>query len=475
MTKPDRRFLILSVLFFLCVAVSLPAQINFSGNNYLEYAYDTDIDTVYFENWADISLGYKQLRLGARYEFHLPPQPYSQDSVGQGISQRFLEYKKDKLILTLGNFYSLFGRGLVLRSFENRMLRWDTNLDGVKVEYYHDLIDFQIVGGSMRDRRGRRRDALQGGTFTIKPWKYFHLGSNYVTTNLPSKGRVHWGSVHTALNFNWGNFYAERAMKDFPEGDPKAKAFYVMGNIFKSPFTFLVEYKNYDQFDLTERTSAKNPPSELTYNNPPVVARDHLFTLLNRHQLVQNANDEKGYLLELTYTHHDQFVTTLSHSRTENHAGLLIYREYYGQLEWDPADVLNLVGGAGEQKDPEARYLNVVGSAKWGFSDLYSTKLIVEHQHVTIQYNDRQFYNQLYTLSVDRSPRFTFSVLTERSTDQQSRKDVWLAGQLDIHFLDDFDLTIFGGSRREGKVCIGGICVFRPEFEGIEVRLMNRW
>ena len=466
------------IYFFLYLVLwifPLQAQIELSGNNYLEYSNDVDLDTVYFEDWTDLSLGYKNWRLGVRYEFHLPPQPYSQDSVGQGISQRFLEYKKDGLTFTIGNFYSLFGRGLVLRSFENRMLRWDTNIDGVKFEYYHDFIDFQILGGTPRDRRGRRREVLQGGTFTLKPLQMVYLGSSYVTSDLQSHGRVHWGAVHAGLNFDWGNFYAERAFKDFPDSELEGEAFYGMGNLFWGPFTALVEYKDYDQYDLTERTSEKNPPSELTYNNPPAVCREHLFTLMNRHQLVQNANDEKGYLVELTYTYQDALVLTVNHSKTENHQGLMLYHEYFGQLEWDPSYTLNFAGGAGEQKDPEARYLNLVGTAKYGFSDYYSAKMIIEHQHVTIQYNDRQFYNQMYTFSFDRSPRFTISVLGERSTDQETDKDLWLGGQLDIHFLDDFDLTIFGGARREGKVCIGGVCVFRPEFEGIELRLINRF
>jgi hypothetical protein len=475
MIKENWQTKFFSFLLLIFWISPLPAQIEFSGNNYLEYSNDVKLDTVYFEDWTDISLGYKNWRIGARYEFHLPPQPYSRDSVGQGVSQRFLQYKKDRLTFTIGNFYSLFGRGLVLRSFENRMLRWDTNIDGVKFEYYHDYIDFQILGGTPRDRRGRRHEALRGGTFTLKPFQMVYLGSSYITSDLQSKGRFHWGAIHAGLNFDWGNFYTERAFKDFSEPALEGKAFYGMGNLFWGPFTALVEYKDYDQFDLTERTSTKDPPSEMTYNNPPAVYRDHLYTLLNRHQLVQNANDEKGYLVELTYSYQDLAVLTLSHSKTDNHQGLLLYREYYGQLEWDPSYSVNFVGGAGEQKDPEARYLNFVGTGKWGFSDYYSVKMIFEHQHVTIQYNDRQFYNQLYTISLDRSPRFTISALGEISTDQESENDLWLGGQLDIHFLDDFDLTIFGGGRREGKVCLGGICVFRPEFEGIELRLINRF
>jgi len=115
-----------------------------------------------------------------------------------------------------------------------------------------------------------------------------------------------------------------------------------------------VEYKDYDQFNLTERTINKDPSSELTYNNAPAVAREHLYTLMNRHQLVQNANDEKGYLVELTYSFRDAAVFTLSHSKTDNQKDLLVYQEYYGQIEWDPSYHVNIVGGVGEQ-NPKRR------------------------------------------------------------------------------------------------------------------------
>ena len=471
----SKCLVIFTLLFLLTTANISYGQIQMYGNNYLEYSFDSNIDTSYFENWTDLSLSYQNWRIGGRYEFHLPPQAFSQDTVGQGISQRFLEYQAKNLTFTVGNFYSLFGRGLVLRSFENRMLRWDTNIDGVKFDYYHDYVNFQVLGGQPRDRRGRRREVLQGGILNLKPLKILNLGGSFITTRLESKGKVHWGSTFGGLNFDWGSFYGEYALKDFPPTMENGTALYVGGNAYYDAFTILMEYKDYDQFDLTERTVNKDPSSELTYNNPPAVYREHLYTLMNRHQLVQNANDEMGYLVELTYSFRDLAILTLSHSRTENHDGLLLYREYYGQIEWDPRYNLSFVGGSGEQKDQEARYLNFVGTGKWSFTDYNTFKFILEHQHVKIQYNDRQFYNQMLTLSFDRSPTFTLSLLTEHSTDQETDKDLWLGGQVDIHFLENFDLTIFGGSRREGKVCVGGICVFRPPFEGIELRLINRF
>ena len=144
-------------------------------------------------------------------------------------------------------------------------------------------------------------------------------------------------------------------------------------------------------------------------------------------------------------------------------------------MELDPTDDWNLVGGSGEQKDLEARYLNFLGSVKCNVSDYNSIKFIYEHQHAKIRLTDRQFYNLAFALSFAHSPIFTISILGERTTDQVSDKKFWVGGQLDVNFLENFDLTIFGGTRRKGKICAGGVCIVRPEFEGVEFTLINRF
>ena len=453
---------------FLLVWMVLPAgaQISFQGNNYLEYSINRKLDENFFENWTDLFMQWKNWRTGVRYEFHLPPQPFSQDTVGQGIAQRFLEYRQKEFSFTLGNFYTLLGKGLVLRSFENRQIRWDTNIDGAKIEFNNRYLDLNLLGGRPRDRSGRRHEVLQAGQINLKPLDWFNVGATMLYTRLKSKGKVQWGSVFGGLNLNFGNLYAEYARKKYPAAYPQGSAFYGMGNFWLGPVTLLLEYRDYDQFDLTEG---------LTYNNPPTAVREHLYTLLNRHQHVMEANDEKGYLLELGYAFSDWGVLTLNHSRTENHAGLMLYREYYGQVELDPTDDWSLVGATGEQRDLEARYLNFVGTAKWGFTGYDALKMIYEHQHVKILLNDRQFYNQAVSLNWEHSPVFTLSLLAERTTDQFSERKIWLGGQAAIHFLEQYDLTIFAGSRREGKICAGGVCIYQPEFEGIEFRLINQF
>jgi hypothetical protein len=38
-----------------------------------------------------------------------------------------------------------------------------------------------------------------------------------------------------------------------------------------------------------------------------------------------------------------------------------------------------------------------------------------------------------------------------------------------------FELTAFAVKRRKGKICVGGICLNKPAFEGIEFRIANRF
>ena len=468
----EMKLKIVSLVFvlFLLFVINLPAQINFQANSYIESAIDTGEDDRYFEDWTDVSLNYKNWRAGIRYEFHRPPFPFNQDkSSWNDLTQRFIEYRTGNMMFTAGNFYTLLGRGLVLRSYENRILRWDNNIDGGKFEFFHNFLDLKLLAGRMRDQLTEKHKTLYGGSINLKPISLFHFGGTFVQTKITNQGDVRWGSLFAGLSLDWADFYFEHAIKDFPKEKTAGKAYYVMGNAFRGPVSVLVEFRKYDRFNLEE--------GALTFNNPPTVYREHLYTLLNRHQLVQDANDEEGYMVEVCYTLGELGILTLNHSRTKNSKNAILYREYYGQFEMDPSDALNLVLGGGHERDAATRYLNFVSTAKWGFGEYKALKIIFEHQHEKILLTDRQFYNQAITLSYEHASRFTLSLLTERTTEQEqfTEKNFWIGGQLDVHLPWNFDVTVFGGSRREGKICAGGVCIERPAFEGVEFRLIHRF
>lgn len=463
-----RRILFSFFLLFPCFSAF--AQIQWSGQQYTEYSVDKRHDMRFFESWTDVSIKYDRWRLGMRYEIHTPPQLFSQQDEGQGLYQRFLEYRYGGLTMTAGNFYGMLGRGLTMRSFENRQLRWDNNIDGLKFDLKSQYADVMLLGGKMRDLAGKRYESLQGGDIRLKPFRKWHAGSTIMVTQLPGRGDMTAASGYSQLNLKNLKWYGELALLDHPD-DAKAfrfndrHAFYTSANLLIDAFSLSAEFKDYENYSLQEG---------LIYNNPPTVVREHLFTLLNRHQLVQNANGECGYLLEASYPVIEDGILTLNTNHTWNKNEQDLYREFYGQFEWDYPENWKWIWAAGQQKDLEARYLNFVGSTSWKYDEHYAVKFVAEHQHVKINLTARQFYSQAYALSFSKANRFTVSLLTERTTEQHISKKFWAGLQFDAHIAGQFDVTLFGGTRREGKICAGGICVQKPEFKGVEVTLIAR-
>ena len=137
--------------FNLLVCSFLLAQNNndfgqISGNFQSDFQYyieDTLIDPSGEANPDERVLGTGFLNLtytkgnfiaGIRYE------NYQNQRVGlpagynsEGITYRYARFIKDGFDVTAGNYYEQFGSGLVLRTYEERGLGIDNNLDGLRL------------------------------------------------------------------------------------------------------------------------------------------------------------------------------------------------------------------------------------------------------------------------------------------------------------------------------------------------------
>ncbi len=464
------------ILIFLLPVAAVRAQVQFSGNNQLEYAHNASADVKlqsparrdFFENWAEGNLRYRKFRLGMRLEMHNAPQIYAPDQSIRRVdfAQRFLEYDSGTLRVRAGHNYMLLGRGLTLRFFENRQLRYDTRLDGLTLTYRHTHFDLTLLSGQPINLENERQQIFHAGEWRVKPFKKFHAGATAVTTHPKGSPRVSWGSLFSEINLKRGSLYLEYAREDDPGETKSGEALYLNANALLGAFSLTAEYKNYDRFEQFEGAY---------FNNPPLVAREHLYTLLNRHQLVQNANDETGYAVEAAYPVIKEGVLTAHYSLTQNHRGEKLYQEFYSQFDWHTPFNWELFGATGRQEDASARYLNFVGSALIELSDSHALKAIFEHQHTRRLLNDQQFYSQALSLGLSHAPNWTISLLSERTTEQDLSQKLWAAVQLDLNFWENFDLTLVAGSRRKGKICVGGVCVIKPELEGVEATLITRF
>ena len=120
----------------------LHGNFQFDGQYYLR---DETIDSTgeFYPDERFLGQGYANLvysngnfRAGIRYENYQNvmlgfPQGYK----GEGITYRYIQWSKDGLDVTAGNFYEQFGSGMVLRAYEERGLGYDNMFDGVRLIY----------------------------------------------------------------------------------------------------------------------------------------------------------------------------------------------------------------------------------------------------------------------------------------------------------------------------------------------------
>lgn len=73
-------------------------------------------------------------KAGVRLESYLPRiQGYPDRFDGTGLGMRYVGYSNDMIDVTLGNFYEQFGNGMSFRSYEERALGYDNNMDGMRL------------------------------------------------------------------------------------------------------------------------------------------------------------------------------------------------------------------------------------------------------------------------------------------------------------------------------------------------------
>lgn len=127
--SPFLSFLTFSFFLFSFFVSSFAQDFKFSASNQLEYYFNSGNNKDIFHDWFDFAGTYDLYQAGLRYEAH---QPDDFGNTFQEFSYRYFQVTTKSFQIIAGNYYAMFGRGLILRSYENRDLRFDNNLDGIK-------------------------------------------------------------------------------------------------------------------------------------------------------------------------------------------------------------------------------------------------------------------------------------------------------------------------------------------------------
>lgn len=506
-------------LFYLIVAAAsiplfsqsedelfMPAGLGFS--NQLEYSYDIKLKREIFENWLNVDYRKSIFSAGIRFDLFQPNDPDPSISRGKekyaGVDYKYIKAEFGDTEtggeITVGNYYALFGRGMLLKSYEDRSIRVDNNLLGVKFLGRYKRFTLTALTGMAENTQAERKDIIHAADIDYRLIKNLRLGASIASNQPDVEGAARNNLISFRIQPNFWNFdfygeYGVRFNNDIKEKifknkeDIVGKAFYGGVNFYFGNLAGLAEYKYYDHFSFTSNDGT------IFYNTPPAVRKEYAYILLNRHPSPLNANNEQGFQVELNYGLSEDTYLTANYGLTKTLPSSSLYQrtlginnsvrtqlqEFYVQAQQTWNDKFQTIAGFAyyEELDANTKSITPVLDNRFYFDDINTLRLILEHQQVTNRTTLENYYDDVVMLEYLRSPNLSLSIVAEVQSrepqpDRIVRK-VWSFLRIGYKFWSHTDFSVLFGTRQAGNICIGGICRYEPEFSGMELKMTTRF
>jgi len=452
-----------------------------------EYSFHTGTDAEIFENWLDLSYHSGAFRFGALLNSQ---QPAEEGTRRNDLRHRFMEFRSEDFEVRAGDFYGMFGRGLLFAAYENRTIRVDTSLDGILLRGGRGPWTAAAFSGSpaILDLDVRGFD----GTYRVHESLGFGLTAmTWQAPDTPIRDgallRDYALSGRLEAEHERGNIYAEyggrRQWKTTLDGSYReiwGHAFYTGLTVLAGPFGLSVEAMDYENFTILDEADGRTP-----LNNPPSLTREHLYTLMNRQPYLRDADDERGLQGELTWADARGWSAVGNASLVETGEGTQLFREYYAHVENEEVGDFRFRLGLdwreahSETYLRDLKYLTTVGEITWHAAPRHAWTLKFEQQHVEdpgTGYGGIGAYDQQFTtLEYGVAPSWTFAAILETNDKVAAQREFleeegpFPAAQISYVTDDGALFTLWAGKRLGGYLCAGGVCKFEPAFEGVEV------
>ena len=428
------------------------------------------------------------------------------------LAQRSLSYTYDRLQATVGHFYGIVGKGLLLHAFElpgvltegrgtRRRYQLIRDLDGFQVEFRWRNVDVMSLRGSpvnsdlppQLNGIDRRNGLVTGGAITADLGSDVEVGAGtleYESGTLRERGVTVYSRVGLSRllqSLGKGNWYADLS-GEYAQLDPDAgrwfsldrelaRALYVASTVTGERWGLSLEYKNYRDFAI---------PS---VNNPPTLIREHDTYLLNRQTHALLADDETGFQAELSSSlPHDVGLTASFNRATRRGRATEIDRhlhEYFVQVDSPLGDHQHgqlFADFARNRILENERRITAGARWEWDASAVYSAAIDMQYQDVERRFGATRFpfADLLMELEFSRFPGWNGSLQWQRSTDEletgaaESGATYWWSLGASWHYRHGQSASLFAGRRRTGLACTAGTCYEVLGFEGVELRLVNR-
>ena len=483
------RNLGLFLVFALIIlsAETLSAQINISNLLESQYGKLPDESADFFPsiyNRSEITYRKKGLNIASTIEqYHTTFDGRSYFD----LSQLTVGYKKKKWDIKLGNFYETLGRGLLMRSFEipGALLEdigfrsrnyFHRDVLGASVKYQLKKASFQIIRADVLNnvlpptfnREARRTDLITAIHSKVKYAKGHEVGMTVMNLERSGGGDFNYLGGHIKGKIvNGLNYYGELA----GNVDNDDYALYTGLTGFKGAFSFVLEYKKYDDFVLGAGI-----------NEPPAGVKQQTYRVLNRSIHVSNPLNEEGYQIDLFYNFENGTVLNVNHSMAQNTFGnnTFTFRQYFIEVQSSFGGNVEYKAFIDYSKDPfkgEDDRFSVGFYGDIGVNE--KLRVLPELEYQTFQRNDQGVYNFNWLLGFNINSKLFISSLSELTNDPfivKEGKSSRLYFGNTIRYTPSYQNTFqfFFGTRRGGPQCSAGVCYEILDFKGVELRWIGR-
>lgn len=285
----------------------------------------------YLENMLNTRIYTGDFTIGFRVEVD-KPREYGRDTIG--LKEYYAEFKRDNLRVRAGTFYNLIGRGMVMNTFESRPLGFDTQTEGVKLDYGSDQFSVAALGGIMNYTdiltfSRTEQYLLRGASGEVRPLKEIAVGGTYLVASgrktpggfvRPFDAYLREGYVDANVSGlrAFINYADKRTQNDSVERSRTTSlregyGLYGLLGYSNADVGVTAEYKNY-RFDLVEpneQTTGSRSTRALPFQNPPNLLAEYDKTLLARNPHAIDFSDELGFQLETLLYPADGLTVTL--------------------------------------------------------------------------------------------------------------------------------------------------------------------
>jgi peroxiredoxin len=320
---------------------SARGEISLTGSNFLRTNYGRenrtqDLGAKWLEDWFDFQIQKSRLSYKTRFRAyqHLWENPDNHDAVVSNANHRtvkhLLNFDGDNVKVQAGNIYTNIGRGLILRTFEDRTARIDKDMKGVRAGLHHPGLplagksSMNIFGGSVFDRftnlyeldadeENQRNTYLQGVEGSIKPLPFLKLSAQTMEAfrDKPSQNSLFIGTSAQGnlklLEYYLGFVDVKREDRiEYPH-EFNGNALYASLSLNLNKLELGGEYKIYKNYNYD-------------FTDPPNLLKYHTFRLMARNLVISNNQWEEGGQINGTYHFNKDLSYGLNLSMLETHA-----------------------------------------------------------------------------------------------------------------------------------------------------------